>query len=267
MDFSSAPLYSRPIDNLESGLDQAIRRGATAAGDTVRLFFRADDIGVPSKRCTAVLELFQQYSVPLGLAVVPTWISAPRWQSLCAEIDTTKAPLFCWHQHGWAHKNHETQGKKQEFGDSRLAENIAHDILRGRERLQQLLGSAFVPLFTPPWNRCGTAAMELLAASGYSALSRSSGARPSPPSRLADIQINVDLHTRKEPDPRVSARQLFAELEGALASGHAGIMLHHQRMNHHALDLLECLLGIVTQTFEVHLMKMVDMVDYCREDL
>lgn len=265
MNVFPAPLYSRPINNLESNIHQAITRGSAAAGETVRVFFRADDIGVPSKRCSAMLELFQRYSVPLGLAVVPTWITAQRWQSICAEIDTAKAPLFCWHQHGWAHKNHETQGKKQEFGDSRPAENIAHDILRGRDRLHQLLGSAFVPLFTPPWNRCGTAAMELLAASGYTALSRSSGARPSPPSGLADIQINVDLHTRKESAPQVSAQQLFGELELAMASGYAGIMLHHQRMNHHALNLLECLLRILSHTFEVRLMKMVDMVNIFHE--
>ncbi|MFN2354127.1 MAG: polysaccharide deacetylase family protein [Desulfopila sp.] len=267
MNFAPAPLYSRPINTLEAPLRQAVKKGAAAAGGEVRVFFRADDIGVPSKNFSTMLKLFQQYLVPLGLAVVPTWLTALRWHSLCAEIDTEKAELFCWHQHGWTHKNHETRGKKQEFGDSRPADSIAHDLLRGRNRLEQLLGAAFSPLFTPPWNRCGATALELLATSGYTALSRSSGAHPLPPTGFADIQINVDLHTRREADPQVSARQLFAELEIALASGHAGIMLHHQRMNRHAFDLLECLLHILTHTLEVRLIKMVDMVHSCRKDI
>ena len=56
------------------------------------------------------------------------------------------------HQHGYDHTNHETEGKKQEFGPARPADAHRRDIQTGRDRLRDLLGDAFDPIFTPPWN-------------------------------------------------------------------------------------------------------------------
>ena len=77
------------------------------------------------------------------------------------------------------------------------------------------------------------------------AVSRSKGARPEPLDNLPDYQVNVDLHTRKEIEPRLALENLLMEIEQGLASGLCGIMIHHQRMNSLALDLLDELLGLI----------------------
>ena len=121
------------------------------AGDAT-IFFRADDIAVPASNFTRLLKMFSQYRVPLCLAVVPAWLTRPRWQAL-KRVAPNTASLWCWHQHGWRHVNHADQGKKQEFGPLRSQDDLEHDVKCGRHRLENLLGQNFYPVFTPPWNR------------------------------------------------------------------------------------------------------------------
>ena len=57
------------------------------------------------------------------------------------------------HQHGFAHVNHEPEGRKCEFGVNRSPQRQREDISRGRDLLRGWFGD--VPsVFTPPWNRC-----------------------------------------------------------------------------------------------------------------
>ena len=121
-----------------------IRRGCEKAHDqgTGYFFFRADDVAVPGRQFSRLMHLFSAYGVPLSLAVVPAALTRKRWQYL--KGFEKKNPLrWCWHQHGWRHVNHESQGKKQEFGPARCRADLAHDIGRGRQRLENLLGQRF----------------------------------------------------------------------------------------------------------------------------
>jgi hypothetical protein len=252
------------VARIERCIDSA-REQVTSQGPG-HLFFRADDVAVQGERFARLMELFTRHDVPLSLAVVPAWLTRPRWQQL--KILHDKAPhLWCWHQHGWQHKNHESRGKKQEFGEARSSSRIRQDLIRGRHRLETLLGSAFYPVFTPPWNRCGLGTLTLLKELDYYAVSRTQGSLPLPPEELEDFAVNVDLHTRKERDPEISWEALFAELGGALSSGFCGIMIHHQRMNEAAFSFLEILLSALSRSRDCSLVHFRDLVQLRKQTI
>lgn len=204
----------------------------------VKVFFRADDIGVQGHNFSRMMELFLKYGLPLCLAVVPTWVTYQRWE-LLEPFAQKGGNLFCWHQHGWRHCNHEIKGKKQEFGPSRPIEDILGDLEKGKKRLEDLLGHWFTPFFTPPWNRCTKETMESLVKLGFHGISRSYGNKPSPPCSLKEFSVHVDLHTRKEKSPAIGWEAFFNELAMGMETGVCGIMLHHMRMDESAFIFLE----------------------------
>lgn len=257
-----APLYSKQLPaNLEELLRQTIARGVDRADDTVpiRLFFRADDIGVPSSNFSRLISIFQKQTMPLCLAVVPSWLTASRWQQIKGQTDATDT-LWCWHQHGRRHRNFETSGKKQEFGPARNQVTLQREIAAGQVRLQGLLGPRFQPFFTPPWNRCSRDAALALSSLGFAALSRSTGARPDLRDIMPDFQVNVDLHTRKETDPATGLTNLLTELEDGVADGNCGIMIHHQRMRQADFFLLATLMDIVKAHPAIHPVRFTDLL-------
>ncbi|MDF1593841.1 MAG: polysaccharide deacetylase family protein [Desulfobacterales bacterium] len=229
--------------------DQCLSRACEQRniGGPVSLFFRADDVAVPGRQLVRLMALFSSFRVPLSLAVVPAWLTESRWRQL-KRIGARTPELWCWHQHGWRHANHENKNKKQEFGPGRSASQIRKDLVRGKDRLESLLDNDFYPVFTPPWNRCGSDTLIQLEELGYRGVSRSSGSLPLPPEGLPDFQVNVDLHTRRDPDPSLGWDRLLADLESAVKGGTCGIMIHHQLMNDAAFEFLEMLLrSIVNQ--------------------
>jgi hypothetical protein len=122
------------------------------------------------------------------------------------------------------------------------------------------LGKNFFPVFTPPWNRCDQKVLELLKEMDYAAISRSRGSKPPPPEGLLNIDVNVDLHTRKEKRPGVGWDNLFNDLQQAIASGRCGIMIHHQRMNQIAFDFLEILLMALVRNKKLNLVHFEDLL-------
>lgn len=223
------------------------------------VFFRADDVAVPSKSFTRLMELFIRYRTPLSLGVVPAWLSAPRWRYLRG-FEQKGSTLWCWHQHGWRHQNHEITGKKQEFGPNRTRLEIENDLVQGRRRLENQMGRDFFPVFTPPWNRCGLSTLILLKKLGYHAVSRHAGSQPPTPDQLPDFRVNVDLHTRKDRNPRAGWEGLFNDLKNAIMSGSCGIMIHHQRMNEAAFNFLEALIEVFSGWRDLSLVHFGDLV-------
>ena len=215
----------------------------------VRIFFRADDIGRIDNNFIQMMTLFADHDMPLCPALVPQWITAGNWRQIRARAK--KENLFCWHQHGFSHLNHELSGKKCEFGESRAEKKIREDLLAGKSRLYRLLGESFVPVFTPPWNRCSAATMQILLELGFSALSRSTNVQPPPPPGLPEIAINIDLHTRREDNPQQGMNNLLSECRTAMDSGCMGFMLHHQRMNDTAFLFLEHLFRAVNSAADL----------------
>ncbi len=210
-------IVSRTTRCVASGIERK-----TVRGDVV-VFFRADDIAAPGNQFSKLLALFGRHRMPLCLAVVPAWLTKQRWLAL-QKSATDNSALWCWHQHGWRHINHEAEGKKQEFGPTRIPTELEFDIGRGRQRLENLLGQYFFPVFTPPWNRCDERALDVLKKMDYAAVSRSRGSKPASPAGLPSIDVNVDLHTRKERNPSAGWQKLFDELQQAIESGSAELV-------------------------------------------
>lgn len=237
-------LYQKLPDSTEKQLRNAVARGLANGKGNAAIFFRADDIGVPGRQFKQLIQLFQENRLPLCLAVVPTWLTENRFATLL-EYTGRDSSQWCWHQHGWLHRNHEREGKKQEFGPARPAAAQVADLEKGKQRLRQIMGQQFSPFFTPPWNRCSIDTLHGLQHLGFKAVSRSKNARPASPATLTDIQVNIDLHTRKEVQREKCLQELLTELESGIAGGSAGIMIHHQRMNRAAFDFLALLLKII----------------------
>ena len=237
-------LYRKSHEDPTDRIARRIARGCERAAGSPLVFFRADDIAIPSRGFADFVTLFRQHSLPLCLATVPAWLNEQRLAELRSITGAAagESSQWCWHQHGYIHHNFEPSGKKQEFGPARNPAELKKSLAQGRDRLRRLLGDDFRPVFTPPWNRCGEATLQALGDLGFHAVSRSRGARPEAPPNLPDFQVNVDLHTRKEPSAEISFAALLDELEESLASGRSGIMIHHQRMNKKALHLLDILL-------------------------
>lgn len=252
-------LWEHIPEDIPQRLEKAITCGAEAfAGHGLipRIFFRADDIGVPSVLFHAMTDAFADNSAPLGLAVVPAWCTSARWEAMQAMMGHTPH-LWCWHQHGWRHANHEQQGRKYEFGPSRPASAKKDDIARGKAKLESVLQGAFTPLFTPPWNRVDAETLTILQDMKFTAISRTQGAKPQAPEGLIEIPVNVDLHTRRETTPEEGWAAFLAELTQGIATGVCGIMLHHQRMNGNAVAFLRLLLGHLSENKRVALVHML----------
>ena len=241
---------------IQRGLDSGCANlGGNAPG---YVFLRDDDVAAPGRQFAQLMGLFSQLRVPLNLAVVPVWLTRIRWQCI-KPADSSLSGLWCWHQHGWRHKNHEPGGKKQEFGPDRTAHALERDVVRGRQRLESLMGDDFFPVFTPPWNRCDERTLRLLKKHGFLAVSRSQNPKNSILKGMPDFCVNLDLHTRKDRNSQSGWINLFDELQRQIASGTCGIMIHHNRMNTAAFDFLKMLLEMIMARKELRVVNFREM--------
>ena len=188
-----------------------VLRDALEAGP-VDVFFRDDDAGWEDARLLELIARFAEHGLPVDLAVIPAELDEP----LAAQLRATHAGL---HQHGYAHSNHQVEGRKCEFGPARARAAQGDDIATGRERLQRLLGDRLDPFFTPPWNRCTRDTAELLVELDYQLLSREHKAEPF--GLLPELPVHLDVArlTPDELDERF-ARQVRQ-------GGPVGVMFHH----------------------------------------
>lgn len=219
-----------------SGLD-ALSGALDAAAAPVAFFLRDDDAGWHDKALFALLDVSQGAGVPIDLAAIPQATSPVLAAALCARMRAAPA-LLGVHQHGCAHRNHETVERKCEFGGARSSDAQRADLVAGRERLQTLFSQPLDPFFTPPWNRCSAATPALLAGLGFAALSRSRGAPAQ--TALAELPIDVDwckLRRLAAPRGEDGLAQVAMELARRVGlGGPVGLMLHHADMD--AADLL-----------------------------
>ncbi|MBU1001071.1 MAG: polysaccharide deacetylase family protein [Proteobacteria bacterium] len=238
---------------MDEDINHCLDRALKGCASTKRqVFFRADDLGVAGTLSGVLFETFAKHDAPLCPALVPAWLTKARWEALQQQAGGA-SPLWCWHQHGWRHKNHEPQGPRCEFGPARTDEELLSDMIRGRQRLEQLLGEQFTPVFTAPWNRLSRQAALLLPQAGFRALSRDQAQAPEAPTGWPEFRVNVDLHTRSNPDAQQDRELLLQDLERTLGSGRCGIMLHHQSMNQEAVRFLDALLAALKARSDVRL--------------
>ena len=201
------------------------------SADPVEVFFRDDDAGWADERLLELIDRFGSAGLPLDLAVIPAALSGPL-------ADVLAGRDVGLHQHGYAHRNHQPEGRKCEFGPARSRSEQFSDIAAGRDRLQRLLGPRVDPFFTPPWNRCtadtGAALVEL----GFTLLSREHKAEPL--GALPELPVHLDV-------ARLSPEELDARFAALVGSGPIGVMFHHGVMEPDdmtfASSLLEALAG------------------------
>jgi peptidoglycan/xylan/chitin deacetylase (PgdA/CDA1 family) len=143
--------------------------------------------------------------------------------------------------HGFAHVNHEPDGRKSEFGPRRDLGAQRRDLEAGRRRLELLLGDAVAPFFTPPWNRCTESTAQILADLGFRALSRDARERPFDIPGFLEVPVRVDW-LRPPADIAATGERLAAE---GRSGSPVGVMLHPARIEAEDRRWLSELLALV----------------------
>jgi predicted glycosyltransferase len=230
-----------------------LEEALAAAATPVRFFFRDDDAGWADDRLRPLLDRFAAAGAPLDLAVIPESIEPGLAGELVRRRDVG-GTLLGVHQHGFAHLNHEPNGRKCEFGPSRSADDQRRDIEEGRLRLEELLGPGVDPVFTPPWNRCTAATGACLVDLGFAALSRKVRADPLGIDGLAEIPVSVDWSGR-------TRSELGIELATAVRSGGpVGVMLHHADLASGDLEPVVELLRVLVRSDGARLVPMRELL-------
>jgi hypothetical protein len=212
------------LDPLRSALD--------ARDEPVTFFFRDDDAGWDDDALELLLDVFAADRTPLDVAAIPTALTSRTVELLTSRCLTGRNDVTV-HQHGLAHRNHEAEGRKCEFGLSRSPEQQADDIARGRELLRESFGGVLgepPPVFTPPWNRCAPWTGEVLRDLGFAVLSRDVSAGTLGVAGLHELPVSVDWFAKrhKVPVDRAGRGELLAR--AAPGAEPVGVMLHHEVM-------------------------------------
>jgi peptidoglycan/xylan/chitin deacetylase (PgdA/CDA1 family) len=240
-----------------------VRGALEESAQSIAFFFRDDDVGWGDERLPPLLDLFVARGLPLDLAVIPAALgddTAHRLSERCA----TAAGRLRIHQHGWRHANHESAGRKGEFGASRAVADQAADLQAGRARLKAALGPFVDPIFTPPWNRCTRATVGLLAANAYRVLSRDDGATPLETGGLAELPIAVDWQKQmaQTPNGSLPGPALGPAIARVAAKGSpVGIMLHHAVTTDGGLAALAALLDLLARHDKARCLTMMDCAE------
>jgi peptidoglycan/xylan/chitin deacetylase (PgdA/CDA1 family) len=229
-------------------LRNLLRTALDEAPAPVEVFFRDDDAGWGDERLLELIARFEATGLPLDLAVIPAELT-PRL------AETLRERPVGLHQHGYAHVNHQREGRRCEFGSDRSRAQQQDDIARGRERLRELLGDRLDPFFTPPWNRCTRDTGEALVALGFAALSREHRAEPL--GLLPEVAVHLDVArlTPEELDARFAAH--------VRAGGPVGVMFHHAVMEDADLGRAAALLELLASHANVAPRTLAELVAAC----
>jgi peptidoglycan/xylan/chitin deacetylase (PgdA/CDA1 family) len=223
-----------------------VRRALDLSTEPARFFFRDDDAGWDDERLFKLLDLFAAFDTPVDLAVIPQSLTARLAGKLCDRMENQRGRIGI-HQHGFAHLNHEAEGRKCEFGPARTREIQERDIESGKRMLVNLLGTAAQPIFTPPWNRCVAVTGDCLARLGFRVLSRDRSAEALNIAGLKELPVSVDWFAKRKGE-RLEPIELGSLISEAMKGEKpVGIMFHHAVMDagerRAAAELLSLLAG------------------------
>ena len=223
------------------------------------IFFRDDDAGWANDRLPALGELFEDRNVPLDMAVIPNELHDECIDQIAGLLHGSP-DLFHIHQHGYSHENHETNGRKSEFGKCRAAQDQFVDIEKGYARLLDIFGDRVEPIFTPPWNRCTQDTVDALNEAGLSILSRDVGAESLALTDLVEIPVAVDWVKLRNAD-KSGNNESINRLSKHLASADVvGIMLHHEHMDEAELAFLDEVVTVLLGSGNVEFEFMTDVL-------
>lgn len=222
------------LDPVRAALD---RRTAVST-----FFFRDDDAGWADDRLFLLLDRVEAHGLPADVAVIPAAVTGPTARRLRSTARATRIRL---HQHGFAHTDHQTEGRRCEFGDSRALDRQAADIRAGRDLVLAVFGDLLDPVFTPPWNRCRPETGEVLARAGLQVLSRDSTAPLLDRPDLAEVPVTVDWFGRRRKVPLTRAEVAGRIAEQVGGDDPVGVMLHHAVTDDEELARIDDLLHLV----------------------
>ncbi len=226
-----------------------VREVLESAPGNINVFFRDDDAGWSDENLNTLLDVFSDGQVPIDLAVIPKALTFNLANMLKGRMKNQ--PLGV-HQHGYAHINHETTGRKCEFGPNRPIESQYTDIREGMQHMRSHFGDLHDLIFTPPWNRCTEATASAVKMLGFFALSRDMSAEKFPSTGLREISVTVDW-CRHSAQPA----ELGERLANALRqNGAIGIMLHHAVMTDEDMNAVGALLATMKQNKAVEFNRM-----------
>ncbi len=225
----------------------------------VEFFVRDDDAGRADAQLFRLLGVFESHAATLDLAVIPAALQPQTAEALRQR--RARWPGLNFHQHGYAHVNHEREGRKCEFGLTRGLARQQADIRMGKDRLAALLGDVD-PIFTPPWNRCTQETVSALKREGFRALSREAKAAPLALQELYSLPVSVDWR-RQRGEVRETPRDSAVAMAEQVAAGAAkvGLMLHHQVLDDEDFDALDALLKVLRAAANTRLSSMMEFVE------
>lgn len=225
-----------------------------AAGKTVEVFFRDDDVDEDEASLQRFLLLFAARNIPVVLGVIPARLTTAGIELL--RQFSTSVELV---QHGWQHINHEPTGRKCEFGASRSLAEQLDDLSRGQARMNEAFGEQWFPAFIPPWNRCTAVTQQALSQLGFRVLSKLRE-KESPPAAWPEISVTLDLFHWKDGARLKPAADIRRELAQQIQQGEViGIMSHHKVMTEDALVFLEQLLDELKQYSNVRFHRLQNL--------
>jgi peptidoglycan/xylan/chitin deacetylase (PgdA/CDA1 family) len=209
----------------------------------ISVFIRDDDGGWNNERLYRLLDVTGRHGVPIDLAVIPDAVDASLARAL--RQCTTSGELVAVHQHGRSHVNHETAGRKSEFGASRSVAQQWDDIHAGQRRLLDLVGERVDPIFTPPWNRCTAETAACLAELGFEMLSRDADAKTFGVDGVRELPVHLDWSGRRGGAAGPDAWGVRIAARFRAADAPVGLMLHHAAMTPGDRRLLDELLQLL----------------------
>lgn len=237
--------HPSPFAELTERLDEVV-------GGVVDVFLRDDDVGPVDERLLEMLDISLSHGTPINLEIIPSRLTAEA-AAMLKDIDRAHPGAIELHQHGWTHQNNEAQGRKCEFGPSRNYAQQLADIAAGKAKLTQLLGERFFPAFTPPWNRCTRVTHQVLDDLGFEVLSKDHTAeRPGDGYGFVEVSTTLDLFTWKD-GPALRSRSAIADdlIDQVVGGRPIGVLLHHEVMDHDAMDLFDDLLTVLARRTDV----------------
>jgi len=235
-----------------------VRRSLDVDRGPVDLYIRDDDVGWDDERLWRLLDVIATHALPADLAVIPNELSDSLARTLLARSSSAPHSLS-FHQHGFAHLNHELTGRKYEFGPSRIGWLQRRDIAEGRRRLGDLLGPSVDPIFTPPWNRCTRTTGRCLVDLEFEVLSREARATPLAAAGLVELPVTIDWLARRK-QQRLSRGEFGEQLARFIDTrGNLGLMFHHAAMDRDEREGAGDLLALLAEHDRVRAHGMLDL--------
>lgn len=204
---------------------------------------RLDDVRDLSPRLEAVWSVLERHGVPVHLGAIPTDVTPEAAITLEARALRSRSRVTV-QQHGYQHLNHGTDKRKFEFDDARPEAEQRSELLTGQALLRERFGARFDGVFVPPWDRCGSAGLQVLADAGFAGISViETSSTPMHPDVPRVLMTTDPVQWRPVAVHRPWDQTLREVQERADRDGYAGIELHHEIMDDEAVRGLDGLLA------------------------